>query len=341
MTILSVEKMQVRFDTPDGPVRAVSDLSYSIRAGETLGIVGESGSGKSQSVFALMGLTADNGTTQGAAHFHGENLLTMSKRELNRIRAEKIGMIFQDPMTSLNPFVKIGKQLSEVLCIHRGLSRKAAEQQAIAMLDAVRIPSAATRMGQFPHELSGGMRQRVMIAMALLCQPELLIADEPTTALDVTVQAQILTLLRELQAEFNTAIILITHDMGVVAEMCDRVLVMYGGQKMEEAETFTLFEQPAHPYTQGLLKAIPSIRDDMPRLPTIPGNPPSALLRNDGCPFHARCSVARPQCAATLAPLTRLSNRQALSCHGVTEQVSVTDPQCNNASQSIKQAASV
>ncbi|UTV30492.1 ABC transporter ATP-binding protein [Photobacterium atrarenae] len=340
MTILSVENMQVRFDTPDGPVQAVSDLSYSIRAGETLGIVGESGSGKSQSVFALMGLTADNGTTQGAARFHGENLLTMSKRELNQIRAEKIGMIFQDPMTSLNPFVKIGKQLSEVLCIHRGLSRKAAEQQAIAMLDAVRIPSAATRMSQFPHELSGGMRQRVMIAMALLCQPELLIADEPTTALDVTVQAQILTLLRELQAEFNTAILLITHDMGVVAEMCDRVLVMYGGRKMEEAETFTLFEQPAHPYTQGLLKAIPSIRDDMPRLPTIPGSPPSALLRNDGCPFTARCSVARPQCAETPAPLTRLSSRQALACHGVTEQVAVTEPQCS-ASQPIKQAASV
>ncbi|MGD8116012.1 ABC transporter ATP-binding protein, partial [Vibrio sp. TRT 29B02] len=271
MTILSIKNMNVRFSTPDGLVQAVSDLSYSINRGETLGIVGESGSGKSQSVFALMGLTADNGVVSGEANFHGENLLTMSKKQLNHIRAEKIGMIFQDPMTSLNPFMKVGKQLAEVLMIHKGMSRKEADQEAIAMLDAVRIPSAATRMSQFPHEMSGGMRQRVMIAMALLCKPELLIADEPTTALDVTVQAQILTLLRELQVEFNTAILLITHDMGVVAEMCDRVLVMYGGRKMEQADTDSLFHSPSHPYTQGLLKAIPSITEDMDRLPTIPG----------------------------------------------------------------------
>lgn len=211
--MLSIENMNVRFDTPDGQVQAVSNLSYSIKAGETLGIVGESGSGKSQSVFALMGLTADNGAVSGSAMFHDDDLLAMSKKQINRIRAEKIGMIFQDPMTSLNPFMKIGKQLCEVLMIHKGMTRKQAKIESIHMLDAVRIPSPETRMNQYPHELSGGMRQRIMIAMALLCKPELLIADEPTTALDVTVQAQILTLLRDLQQEFNTAILLITHDM--------------------------------------------------------------------------------------------------------------------------------
>ncbi len=250
MTILTVNNMNVEFATPDGTVKAVNNLSYSISAGETLGIVGESGSGKSQSVFALMGLTAHNGKVSGEANLHGENLLSMSKRQLNHIRAEKISMIFQDPMTSLNPFMKIGKQLCEVLIIHKGLSRVEAQAESIRMLDAVRIPSPETRLNQYPHELSGGMRQRVMIAMALLCRPELLIADEPTTALDVTVQAQILSLLRDLQHEFNTAILLITHDMGIVAEMCDRVLVMYGGNRMEQADTESLFAHPAHPYTQ-------------------------------------------------------------------------------------------
>ncbi|TOQ92150.1 ABC transporter ATP-binding protein [Vibrio parahaemolyticus] len=314
-SMLSIENMNVRFDTPDGQVQAVSNLSYSIKAGETLGIVGESGSGKSQSVFALMGLTADNGNVSGEALFHGENLLSMSKKQLNRIRAEKIGMIFQDPMTSLNPFMKIGKQLSEVLMVHKGMSRKQAIAESIHMLDAVRIPSPDTRLNQYPHELSGGMRQRVMIAMALLCKPELLIADEPTTALDVTVQAQILTLLRELQKEFNTAILLITHDMGVVAEMCDRVLVMYGGQKMEQADTDTLFAQPAHPYTQGLLRAIPSITEDMPRLPTIPGNPPSALINHQGCPFRDRCDYRLARCQAEAPKFMPLNSRQSIACH--------------------------
>lgn len=315
MSILSIKDMNVRFKTPDGEVHAVSNLSYNIHKGETLGIVGESGSGKSQSVFALMGLTADNGIVSGQASFHGENLLSMSKKQLNHIRAEKIGMIFQDPMTSLNPFMKVGKQLSEVLMVHKGMNRSDANREAITMLDAVRIPSAATRMAQYPHEMSGGMRQRVMIAMALLCKPELLIADEPTTALDVTVQAQILSLLRDLQSEFHTAILLITHDMGVVAEMCDRVLVMYGGQKMEEADTDSLFNHPAHPYTQGLLEAIPSITKDMDRLPTIPGNPPSALTERKGCPFKERCNHYRPECNASVPPFRSLSQHQSLACH--------------------------
>lgn len=320
MTILTVNNMNVEFATPDGTVKAVNKLSYSISAGETLGIVGESGSGKSQSVFALMGLTAHNGKVSGEANLHGENLLAMSKRQLNHIRAEKISMIFQDPMTSLNPFMKIGKQLCEVLIIHKGLSRVEAKAESIRMLDAVRIPSPETRLNQYPHELSGGMRQRVMIAMALLCRPELLIADEPTTALDVTVQAQILSLLRELQHEFNTAILLITHDMGVVAEMCDRVLVMYGGNRMEQADTESLFAHPAHPYTQGLLNAIPSVSEDMDRLPTIPGSPPSALINHKGCPFKERCQHYKPECSASMPAFSPISQQQAIACHIAAQQ---------------------
>lgn len=315
MSILSLNNMNVRFNTDDGQVHAVSDLSFSISAGETLGIVGESGSGKSQSVFALMGLTADNGETSGEAIFKGHNLLTMDNRALNKIRASKIGMIFQDPMNSLNPFLRIGKQLTEVLQKHKGLSYKQAFSESVAMLDAVRIPSATARMSQYPHELSGGMRQRVMIAMALLCKPELLIADEPTTALDVTVQAQILTLLKELQREFNTAVLLITHDMGVVAQVCDRVLVMYGGRKMEQANVDELFENPAHPYTRGLLKAIPSITEDLPELLTIPGNPPSALFDTKGCPFQPRCQQASDLCKTTTPNANSFSASRAIACH--------------------------
>jgi len=315
MSILSLNNMNVRFNTDDGQVHAVSDLSLSISAGETLGIVGESGSGKSQSVFALMGLTADNGETSGEAIFKGQNLLTMDNRALNEIRASKIGMIFQDPMNSLNPFLRIGKQLTEVLQKHKGLSYRQAFSESVAMLDAVRIPSAIARMSQYPHELSGGMRQRVMIAMALLCKPELLIADEPTTALDVTVQAQILTLLKELQQEFNTAVLLITHDMGVVAQVCDRVLVMYGGRKMEQANVDELFESPAHPYTRGLLKAIPSITEDLPELLTIPGNPPSALFDTKGCPFQPRCQQASDLCKTTTPNANSFSASRAIACH--------------------------
>jgi len=317
MSILTLNNMNVRFNTADGVVHAVSDLSYAINAGETLGIVGESGSGKSQSVFALMGLTADNSIITGEANFQGQNLLALKNKDLNKIRASKIGMIFQDPMNSLNPFLKIGKQLTEVLRKHKGLSLKEATVQSIAMLDAVRIPSAAQRMQQYPHELSGGMRQRIMIAMALLCKPELIIADEPTTALDVTVQAQILMLLKELQQEFNTAILLITHDMGVVAEVCDRVLVMYGGRKMEETGVERLFAQPSHPYTQGLLSAIPSITEDLPQLLTIPGNPPSALFSSRGCPFEPRCSKASELCHEHTPDASNTSDDHIVACHHV------------------------
>ncbi|MEX8991520.1 ATP-binding cassette domain-containing protein, partial [Salmonella enterica] len=231
--LLEVNDLRVTFATPDGDVTAVNDLNFTLRAGETLGIVGESGSGKSQTAFALMGLLATNGRIGGSATFNGREILNLPERELNTLRAEQISMIFQDPMTSLNPYMRVGEQLMEVLMLHKGMSKAEAFEESVRMLDAVKMPEARKRMKMYPHEFSGGMRQRVMIAMALLCRPKLLIADEPTTALDVTVQAQIMTLLNELKREFNTAIIMITHDLGVVAGICDKVLVMYAGRTME------------------------------------------------------------------------------------------------------------
>ena len=230
--LLDVKDLRVTFATPDGDVTAVNDLNFNLRAGETLGIVGESGSGKSQTAFALMGLLAANGRIGGSATFNGKQILNLPERELNKLRAEQISMIFQDPMTSLNPYMRVGEQLMEVLMLHKALSKAEAFEESVKMLDAVKMPEARKRMKMYPHEFSGGMRQRVMIAMALLCRPKLLIADEPTTALDVTVQAQIMTLLNELKREFNTAIIMITHDLGVVAGICDKVLVMYAGRTM-------------------------------------------------------------------------------------------------------------
>lgn len=231
--LLNVKDLRVTFSTPDGDVTAVNDLNFSLRAGETLGIVGESGSGKSQTAFALMGLLAANGRIGGSATFNGREILNLPEHELNKLRAEQISMIFQDPMTSLNPYMRVGEQLMEVLMLHKNMSKAEAFEESVRMLDAVKMPEARKRMKMYPHEFSGGMRQRVMIAMALLCRPKLLIADEPTTALDVTVQAQIMTLLNELKREFNTAIIMITHDLGVVAGICDKVLVMYAGRTME------------------------------------------------------------------------------------------------------------
>ena len=312
--LLDVKDLTVSFETNDGTVRAVNGVSFGISARETLAIVGESGSGKSQTAFAIMGLLARNGRASGSVKFDGQELIGASDTEMNKIRAEKIAMIFQDPMTSLNPYMRISKQMEEVLVLHKGISKQEARAESIRMLDAVRIPEARARITMYPHEFSGGMRQRVMIAIALLCGPKILIADEPTTALDVTVQAQIIELLADIRHDFGTGIILITHDLGVVAGFCDRTQVMYGGQLMEAGATSDLFRRPSHPYTDGLLSAVPRLDRHEDHLRTIAGDPPDMSNLPVGCPFQPRCAQRMDICA-TQQPNLTLSDNRLRACH--------------------------
>lgn len=291
--ILDIRDLRVSFPTDDGLVHAVNGMDLTLQRGETVGIVGESGSGKTVTSQTLMGLL--KGTTaqvSGQVLFDGTDLLPLSETEMRPYRGRKIGMIFQDPLSAMHPFYTVGRQISEAYRVHNKVSAKAARAQAIEMLNRVGIPDPVARYDSYPHEFSGGMRQRAMIAMALICEPELLIADEPTTALDVTVQAQILDLIASLQAETGSAVIFVTHDLGVVAEVCQRVVVMYGGQCVEEADVHDLFFRPAHPYSQGLLASMPSMVDDAGRLRPIPGFPPSLLDLPQGCLFVDRCPVA-------------------------------------------------
>ncbi|QDG54551.1 ABC transporter ATP-binding protein [Persicimonas caeni] len=297
--ILEVKNLKTHFKTDEGVVRAVDGVSFAVRKGESLGIVGESGSGKSVTQISILGLipSPPGEIVDGQILFQGEDLLEKKDKELRKIRGNKISMIWQDPMTSLNPFLRISKQLIEPLRLHKGMDKAAAKQKAIEMLDKVGIPGAAERIDQYPHQFSGGMRQRVMIAMALLCEPELLIADEPTTALDVTIQAQILELIKSLRKDFGTSVVTITHDLGVVAGMADRIIVMYAGRMMEEAPARELFHHPAHPYTVGLLKSVPRLdRGRTDELIPIEGRPPDTSKDIPGCPFVDRCPWAIDKC---------------------------------------------
>ncbi len=295
--MLELKNLNVRFATPDGEVAAVSDLSLSVAKGECLGIVGESGSGKSQTFMAVMGLLARNGRVSGQALFNGVDLLSAPERALNALRGNRLAMVFQDPMTSLTPHMKIGRQLTEVLRRHRGLTAKQARDEAIAMLARVQISEPARRFEMYPHELSGGLRQRVMIAMALLCGPDLLIADEPTTALDVTIQAQILDLIRKAKDELGMGVVLITHDLGVVAGVADRVAVMYGGRIVELGDVQQIFRAPQHPYTKDLLACTPRLDEQaVSVLPSIAGQPPNLQHLPKGCAYHPRCSFVMNRC---------------------------------------------
>jgi peptide/nickel transport system ATP-binding protein len=319
--LLAIEDLQTHFFTRDGVVRAVDGVSYAVEAGETLAVVGESGCGKSVTALSILRLVPSppGRIVGGAIRFEGVDLLQIGEGEMRRIRGNEISMIFQEPMTSLNPVLTVSRQITETLILHQGLTARAAAARAIEMLRLVRIPEPERRARQYPHELSGGMRQRVMIAMALACHPKLLIADEPTTALDVTIQAQILDLMRELKSELGAAIILITHDLGVVAEMAQRVVVMYAGRKVEEAPVGDLFRRPQHPYTLGLLASVPRLgatlgRAEPPRLAEIPGTVPSLRDPIVGCAFAPRCAYATERCSREAPPLEAKTAAHLAAC---------------------------
>ncbi len=320
MALLEIDNLQTHFRTPDGVNRAVDGVSFHVEAGETLAVVGESGCGKSVTAMSVLRLIpAPPGKIAGAIRFQGKDLLQLSEPEMRAIRGNDISMIFQEPMTSLNPVLTVGRQIGETLRLHQGLDKAAAEQRAIEMLTLVGIPEPARRVREYPHQLSGGMRQRVMIAIALACNPKLLIADEPTTALDVTIQAQILDLMRDLKHRVGAAIVLITHDLGVVAEVAERVVVMYAGRKVEEAAVGPLFRNPRHPYTQGLLGAVPKLGSSLTgtetKLSEIPGLVPSLKQRIEGCVFASRCPLATDLCRQAAPALEEKAPGHIAACH--------------------------
>ncbi|GFR36090.1 ABC transporter ATP-binding protein [Thermobrachium celere] len=314
--LLEIKNLRTSFFTHVGEVQAVRGVSFHLDKGEALGIVGESGSGKSITMMSVMRLLADNGKiVEGEILFEGRDLAKLSENEMQKIRGNEIGMIFQDPMTSLNPVLTIGDQLMEPLIKHKKMTKEKAFERAVHMLELVGIPSPKSRMSQYPHEFSGGMRQRVMIAMALACEPKLLIADEPTTALDVTIQAQILELMKELKQKINTSIILITHDLGVVADLCSRINVMYGGLIAETGSTRDIFYNPKHPYTWGLLNSVPNPKNLVKeRLKPIDGQPPDLLKPPAGCPFAPRCQYAMRICMTHRPPLFEVGEGHKAAC---------------------------
>ena len=314
--ILEVKDLCVEFQTVEGRVQAVDHLSYTLHKGEKLGIVGESGSGKSVSSLAMMQLIPNppGRVTGGEILYKGNDLVKLSEKEMQKLRGNEISMIFQEPMTSLNPIIQCGKQIAESLRLHRGMNKKEAAAEAVRMMKAVGIANPEVRAHEYPHQMSGGMRQRVMIAMALACQPQILIADEPTTALDVTIQAQILDLIRDLNREMNAAVLFITHDLGVVSELCDTVIVMYTGHIVEQAPVRELFRDPKHPYTVGLLNAIPAITKERKPLKTIEGVVPNPTERIEGCSFWPRCPHASERCRKEAPPVTRPGEDRLVRC---------------------------
>ncbi|MER7843684.1 ABC transporter ATP-binding protein [Kitasatospora sp. NPDC096077] len=316
--LLEVEDLHVEFHTQDGVARAVNGVSYSVAAGETLAVLGESGSGKSVTAQAVMGIldAPPARITAGRILFRGEDLLTMSPRLRRTVRGRRIAMIFQDALSALNPVLSVGYQLGEMYRVHQGLSRAEAKAKAVELMERVRIPAARQRVGDYPHQFSGGMRQRIMIAMALSLEPDLIIADEPTTALDVTVQAQVMDLLAELQAEFNMGLVLITHDLGVVADVADKIAVMYAGRIVETAPVHELYARPAHPYTRGLLDSIPRLDQKGQDLHAIKGLPPSLLRIPEGCAFNPRCDRVQDLCRTELPPLVPIADEHGAELPG-------------------------
>ena len=325
--LLEVADLRTQFELEEGVVHAVNGVSFTVDEGRVLGLVGESGCGKSVTALSIMRLIDPPGRiTSGQVLFHDDgrarDLLTLSRAELEDVRGNQISMIFQDPMTSLNPVLTVGYQIMEPLRVHRRLSRREAREEAARLLTRVGIPGARARLNDYPHQFSGGMRQRVMIAMAVACRPKLLIADEPTTALDVTIQAQILDLLRELKHEFGTSVIIITHDLGVIAQLADHVAVMYAGRIVEDAPVAEIFDAPQHPYTRALVASIPRLNEWPERLPTIEGAPPHLRDEREGCPFEPRCPARVPRCAQERPPLVELSAGHAGACWVAQEEAS-------------------